>query len=61
LTKNVERGIYVSWSGTLVALLADGLADELHLFVCLVVLGSGTRLFAEAPAPPPRSSRSRDI
>ena len=29
------------------ALLADGLADELHLFVFPLALGSGQRLFAE--------------
>jgi dihydrofolate reductase len=39
--------IYVSGSGTLVrALLADGLVDELHLFVYPVASGAGARLFA---------------
>src|SRR4051794_24869423 len=34
LKDRTERGLYVSGSGTLVrALLADGLVDELHLFV----------------------------
>ena len=48
LKNGVERGIYVSGSGTLVrALLADGLVDELHLFVFPVALGAGGRLFAE--------------
>lgn len=43
-----DGGIYVSGSGTLVrALLADGLVDELHLFVYPVVLGAGARLFSE--------------
>jgi dihydrofolate reductase len=38
----------VSGSATLVrAMLADGLVDELHLFVFPVVLGSGLRLFPE--------------
>ncbi len=34
-----------------VALLADGLADELHLFVFPLALGSGQRLFAEGIQP----------
>ena len=45
-------GLYVSGSGTLVrALLADGLVDELHLFVYPLTRGSGPRLFADG-APP---------
>jgi dihydrofolate reductase len=45
---SVSSGIYISGSGTLVrALLADGLVDELHLFVYPVALGSGARLFPE--------------
>jgi dihydrofolate reductase len=44
--------LYVSGSGTLVrAMLADGLVDELHLFVYPVTRGSGPRLFPEAAAP----------
>jgi dihydrofolate reductase len=44
----VDGGIYVSGSGTLVrAMLADGLVDELHLFVYPVVLGAGQRLFSD--------------
>ena len=40
--------IYVSGSGTLVrAMLADGLVDELHLFVFPLTLGAGQRLFAD--------------
>jgi dihydrofolate reductase len=47
-----DGGLYVSGSGTLVrALMADGLADELHLFVYPVTRGSGPRLF-EPGAPP---------
>ena len=49
--------IYVSGSGTLVrGLLAEGLVDELHLFVYPVVLGSGQRLLSgqAAPAGPSR-------
>jgi dihydrofolate reductase len=51
LKDDVDGGIYVSGSGTLVrAMLADGLVDELHLFVYPVALGSGTRLFpADGP------------
>jgi dihydrofolate reductase len=46
--KDRVGGIYISGSGTLVrALLADGLVDELHLFVYPLVLGSGAKLFPE--------------
>lgn len=45
---DVDGGLYVSGSGTLVrALLADGLVDELHLFVYPVTRGAGPRLFTE--------------
>jgi dihydrofolate reductase len=51
LKRTVDGGIYVSGSGTLVrALLADGLVDQLHLFVFPVILGSGARLFPEDTA-----------
>jgi dihydrofolate reductase len=44
----VDGKIYVSGSGTLVrAMLADGLVDELHLFVFPVALGAGGRLFPD--------------
>lgn len=40
--------IYISGSGQLVrGLLADGLVDELHLFVFPVALGKGHRLFGD--------------
>ncbi|GAB3441846.1 hypothetical protein GCM10027517_18330 [Phycicoccus ginsengisoli] len=43
-----EGDLYVSGSGRLVrGLLADGLVDQLHLFVYPVTLGTGSRLFAE--------------
>jgi dihydrofolate reductase len=44
--------LYVSGSGMLVrAMLADGLVDELHLFVFPLTLGTGVRLFTEGDAP----------
>jgi dihydrofolate reductase len=52
LKERVDGGIYVSGSGTLVrALLADGLVDELHLFMYPVALGAGQRLFASDGGP----------
>jgi dihydrofolate reductase len=52
LKDEVEGDLYVSGSGTLVrALLADGLVDELHLFVYPLTRGSGPRLFSEDAAP----------
>jgi dihydrofolate reductase len=52
LKRDSEGGIYVSGSGTLVrALLADGLVDELHLFVYPLALGSGRRLFEDGSGP----------
>ena len=45
---SVSGTVYVSGSATLVrAMLADGLIDELHLFVYPVVLGRGLRLFTD--------------
>jgi dihydrofolate reductase len=44
--------LYVSGSGTLVrAMLADGLVDELHLYVYPLTRGTGPRLFPEGAAP----------
>ena len=52
LKDRVDGDLYVSGSGTLVqAMLADGLVDELHLFVYPLTLGSGPRLFPEGAAP----------
>jgi dihydrofolate reductase len=46
LKERVEGNLYVSGSAQLVrALLADGLLDELHLFVYPLTLGRGLRLF----------------
>lgn len=48
LKDRVQGGLYVSGSGTLVrAMMADGLVDELHLFIYPLTLGSGARLFTE--------------
>ena len=48
LKQRIEGDIYVSGSGTLVrAMLADGLVDELHLFVFPLALGAGPRLFED--------------
>jgi dihydrofolate reductase len=48
LKDDTEGTIYVSGSGRLVrGLLAEGLLDELHLFVYPVALGRGERLFRE--------------
>jgi dihydrofolate reductase len=56
LKDDVDGDIFTSGSGTLVrAMLADGLVDELHLFVYPVTRGSGPRLFPE-DAPPARLS-----
>jgi dihydrofolate reductase len=46
--KDRTEAIYVSGSGSLVrGMLADGLVDELHLFMFPITLGSGERLFTE--------------
>ena len=48
LKDEVDGDLYVSGSITLVrALLADGLVDELHLFVYPTTRGEGPRLFTE--------------
>jgi dihydrofolate reductase len=50
--KDEVGDLYVSGSGTLVrAMLADGLVDELHLFVYPLTRGSGPRLFPDGAAP----------
>jgi dihydrofolate reductase len=52
LKDEVDGDLYVSGSGTLVrAMLADGLVDELHLFVYPLTRGSGPRLFPEEAGP----------
>jgi dihydrofolate reductase len=52
LKDRVDGDLYVSGSVTLVrAMLADGLVDELDLFVYPLTLGSGPRLFPDGAAP----------
>lgn len=52
LKEEEEGDLYVSGSGTLVrALLADGLVDELHLFLYPTARGAGPRLFTEEIPP----------
>jgi dihydrofolate reductase len=52
LKDDIDGDIYVSGSITLVrAMLADGLVDQLHLFVYPLTLGSGPRLFPDDAAP----------
>jgi dihydrofolate reductase len=52
LKDEADGDLYVSGSGMLVrAMLADGLVDELHLFVYPLTRGSGPRLFPEEAAP----------
>src|SRR5918997_1466203 len=52
LKDELDGDLYVSGSGTLVrAMLADGLVDELHLFVFPLTRGAGPRLFPEGAAP----------
>src|SRR5215471_4699329 len=59
LKDRIDGNIYVSGSGTLVrAMLADGLVDDLHLFVYPLAHGGGQRLFADAG--PAAKSRSPD-
>ncbi len=55
--KDAEDGdLYVSGSATLVrALLADGLVDELHLYVYPIAVGTGIRLFPDGSPSTPLS------
>jgi dihydrofolate reductase len=52
LKEELEGDLYVSGSARLVrAMLADGLVDELDLFVYPLTLGAGQRLFPEGDPP----------
>jgi dihydrofolate reductase len=52
LKQRIDGNLYVSGSVSLVrAMLADGLVDELHLFVFPLALGTGLRLFPEGGDP----------
>jgi dihydrofolate reductase len=52
LKDEVDGDIYVSGSGMLVrGMLADGLVDELHLYVYPLTRGNGPRLFPEDADP----------
>jgi dihydrofolate reductase len=52
LKEQVDGDLYVSGSARLVrAMLADGLVDELDLFVFPLTLGAGQRLFPEGDPP----------
>jgi dihydrofolate reductase len=52
LKEEVDGDLYTSGSGTLVrAMLADGLVDELHLYVYPTTRGGGPRLFTEEIPP----------
>lgn len=55
LKTEMDGDLYVSGSATLVrALLADGLVDELHLYVYPLAVGTGIRLFPEGTEQPLR-------
>ena len=52
LKEEVDGDVYISGSITLVrAMLADGLIDELHLWVYPLTRGEGPRLFTQDAAP----------
>ena len=62
LKDEVDGDLYVSGSGTLVrAMLADGLVDELHLFVYPLTRGAGPRLFPDGAAPGQARARGERV
>jgi dihydrofolate reductase len=62
LKDETDGVIYVSGSGTLVrGLLAEGLVDELHLFVYPVAVGRGRRLWRDDTEPTKLSLTAHDV
>jgi dihydrofolate reductase len=54
--------IYISGSGQLVrGLLAEGLVDELHLFVYPIALGEGEKLWGEGTGPTRLALKAQDV
>lgn len=59
LGESSDGDIGMSGSATLVRwLLANGLVDELHLLIHPIAVGTGARLFEDAPTHPLRLVRS---
>lgn len=62
LVAGIDGTIYISGSGTLVrALLAEGLVDDLHLFVYPIALGTGEKLFADGAAATKLELKAHDV
>lgn len=62
LKADIDGTIYISGSGTLVrALLAEGLVDDLHLFVYPIVLGKGEKLFTEGAGATELALKAHDV
>ena len=60
--KDEVGDLYVSGSGTLVrAMLADGLIDQLHLFVYPLTRGAGPRLFPDGASPAQAVARRQRV